>query len=267
MALFDIKYFSAVLHGTVNLKIIMPTTDEPYYAENPAWFKEGRGYQVLYLLHGIFGDSSSWSRNTAIERYAQANKLMVVCPEAGNTFFVDTVHCGSYLTYLTRELPAFVNHTFPVSGRREDTFIAGLSMGGYGAFRLALERPDLYSAAASLSGALDVYAVCDREDPPADTFDAEAVFGPRDQWSKHDLFALAERKLMAGEDLPALYQCCGTEDFIYDMNLHAKARFERLPLDYTYEEGPGVHDWNYWDRMIQRVLTWLPLAKDMISLQ
>ncbi|HZM23540.1 MAG TPA: hypothetical protein VFC02_17440, partial [Anaerolineales bacterium] len=74
--------------------------------------------------------------------------------------------------------------------------------------------------------------------------------------SKHDLIALA-KKVAKGPVRPRLYQCCGTEDFLYQDNIHFRDVVRRLPMDLTYEEGPGEHNWAYWDKMIQRALTWM----------
>jgi putative tributyrin esterase len=137
--------------------------------------------------------------------------------------------------------------------------VAGLSMGGYGAFKLALTHPDRYAAAASLSGALDIVDAAQGEDPGWLT-EMRGIFGDlvRLPGSTNDLFHLA-RQSVAADLHPRLYQCCGTEDFLYAGNLRFKALAESLGLDLTYEEGPGEHEWGYWDRQIQNVLAWLPL--------
>ena len=105
----------------------------------------------MVFLHGAYGDYSDWARLTGIERYAQAHKIAVVMPSADNSFYQDMYRGGKYLTYFTRELPDYIARLFPVSTKREDTFVAGLSMGGYGAVRVAFEMPERFGAAASLS--------------------------------------------------------------------------------------------------------------------
>ena len=108
---------------------------------------------MLYLLHGTYGDYSDWCHLTSIEKYAQNHKIMVVMPSVANSFYQDMVIGPKYLTFLTEELPQYIQMLFPASGRREDNFVAGLSMGGYGAWHVALAKPEQYAAAASLSGA------------------------------------------------------------------------------------------------------------------
>src|SRR5215218_5562201 len=111
---------------------------------------------VLYLLHGLSDDDSVWLRRTSIERYVAPLGLAVVMPQVHRSFYADQAAGGRYWTFLSEELPALVATFFRVSGRREDTFVAGLSMGGYGAMKWALRQPGRFAKAASLSGALDL---------------------------------------------------------------------------------------------------------------
>ena len=153
---------------------------------------------------------------------------------------------------------------YPPSDRK-DNFVAGLSMGGYGAFKLALTYPERFAAAASLSGALDIRAVTSpRSDRDNRIWLAEmrTVFGDLSKvpGSKHDLFTLA-KKVAKSPVKPRLYQCCGTEDHLYADNIRFREAVSKLPLDLTYEEGPGGHTWAYWDQMIQNVLAWMLPAK------
>ncbi len=220
-------------------------------------------FRVLYLLHGYSDDQTAWQRWSSIERYAEGLNLAVVMPAAQNSFYTDMAHGGKFFTYLTEEAPRVVQDLFPLSGKREDTFIAGLSMGGYGAFKLALSRPDLYSAAASLSGAVDICEVTKAHDDPENTAWLETMrndFGDLEklEGSEHDLFALAQ-KVSQSAKKPRLFQYCGTEDILYKDNVRLRDFLRPLGFDYTYEETPGDHSWEYWDRIIQNVLRWLKL--------
>ena len=263
MALIDIKLFSVTLQTQTDIRVILPTPDANW--KGPC-YDTGKRYQVLYLLHGFSGDCTVWTRYSNIERYAQQHRLAVVCASVGNSFYADMVHGGRYMTFMLEELPAFIRHAFPVSHRREDTFIAGISMGGFGAFRLALDRPELFSQAVSMSGAVDIIAMSKMfgGDPAmgfGDIFTPEALL----PGGKNDLPALAESLQNAGTPLPRLYQCCGTEDFLYQLNLGVRNRFQALGVDYTYDESAGMHDWDYWDGQIRKVLQWLPLAGDLVD--
>ena len=214
---------------------------------------------VLYLLHGLSDDDTIWTRRTSLERYAAELGLAVVMPAVQKSFYTDQVHGLPFWTFLTEELPAMVGRFFRVSGRREDTFVAGLSMGGYGAFKWALREPGRFAAAASLSGALDQPR---REGGEGwhtlmePTFDRRSIRDTPD-----DVLWLLDRAIEAGEDLPALYVGCGVDDELVDESRTFVDRAAgRLPsLEVAY--GPGGHDWAYWDRAIQDVLAWLPLDR------
>jgi S-formylglutathione hydrolase FrmB len=169
-----------------------------------------------------------------------------------------------YWTYLSEEVPRLARAFFPLSEAREENFVAGLSMGGYGAFKLALRRPEMFAAAASLSGALDIAGIAAERKNDADwKRDLTDIFGPLRAiaGSDNDLFALAKKLAKAKGPKPALYQCCGAEDMLYPHNLRFRKHARSLGLDLTYEEGPGEHDWAFWDQWIQRVLQWLPLRR------
>jgi len=134
-------------------------------------------------------------------------------------------------------------------------------MGGYGAFKLALRHPERFAAAASLSGGLDLGYTVWADNPRNDESrlaELRTIFGNLSKvpGSEHDLIALA-KKVSRGPVKPRLYQCCGTEDFLYTDNVRFREVVRKLPLDLTYEEGPGEHNWAYWDKMIQRVLAWM----------
>jgi Predicted esterase len=221
--------------------------------------KGNKRFPVLYLLHGLSDDHSIWLRRTSIERYAEAMGLAVIMPAVDRSFYTDMKHGLRYWTFISEELPDIVQSMFPVSGKREENYVAGLSMGGYGAFKLALTNPDRYAAAASLSGAVNMagLVLVDAKDDYANTFgDRNEVKG-----SKNDLFYLAEKLSVYSGPKPVLYQCCGTEDFLYEDNIKFRDFCRKLPLELTYEEEQGNHEWGYWDKKIQRVLEWLPLVK------
>jgi putative tributyrin esterase len=248
-----VDFFSDVLGLSTSMTVLLPqrTTTQIGMAG-------GGGDEpppVLYLLHGLSDDDTIWVRRTSIERYAAPLGLAVVMPQVHRSFYADQAYGGRYWTFLSEELP-LVGEFFRVSARREDTFVAGLSMGGYGAFRWALGQPERFAAAASLSGALDVAA---RRSPrPEDPRLFERVFGDEDVvGGPHDLHALLRGAEPA--DLPALYLCCGSEDFLLAENeaFRDTCAAARVPL--RAEFSPGDHDWAYWDAKIQDVLDWLPL--------
>jgi putative tributyrin esterase len=210
---------------------------------------------LLYLLHGLSDDDTAWTRHTSIERYVAPLGLAVVMPQGGRSFYADEEHGNRYWTFLSEELPAVCRSFFRLSERRSDTFVAGLSMGGYGAMKWALRNPDRFAAVASLSGALDVARRIRDEKRPLDPRVRHTVFGDRAiEGSPDDVLALLD------EPLPALYVCCGTEDHLYEDNLRFVDAARSRNVAVTVDFGPGEHDWAYWDSKIQDVLAWLPLA-------
>lgn len=258
MAFIQCNFRSNVLNLWVSMDVILP---QPA----PGTRRGDRKVPVLWLLHGLSDDHTIWQRRTSIERYVEPLNLAVVMPAVDRSFYTDMAQGNRYWSFVTDELPIVARSFFPLSARREDNFVAGLSMGGYGAFKLAFRHPTRFAAAASLSGALRNFAddAAASEDP-AWAAELTRIFGNLDKFagSDNDVYALAERLARSKGPIPSLYQCCGTEDFLYDDNVRFKAHAETLGLPLTYEEGPGEHVWGYWDMMIQRVLAWLPLEAE-----
>ena len=186
--------------------------------------------------------------------------LAVVMPNGGRSFYTDMKYGYKYWTYITEELPEIVASFFPISSLREDNFIAGLSMGGYGAFKAVLSHPEKYSAGASLSGALDMNISILSETDENFKMEISNIFGDTSLFkgSENDLYFLANN-LESCTTKPKLYQCCGTEDFLYKDNINFKNFIEEKNFDYKYEESAGTHEWGFWDAQIQKVLKWLPL--------
>lgn len=246
MAFIQCGFYSDILKRLVNIHVILPEDSE----EVP----EG-GFPVLYLLHGLSDDHSAWSRNTGVERYAMEKGIAVVMADAQRSFYTDMKNGSAYYTFFTEELIQKSEMFFHISRDRESRYIAGLSMGGYGALKLAF-RSGYFSAAGSFSGAVDISTVRGRLESYSDfTDDYRLIFGdgPED---KEDLFYLCEQ-----EDFDIsirIYHSCGTEDFLYKDNLKLKASLENLKgLNYSYSEGPGDHLWTYWDKEIELFIKWL----------
>ena len=256
MALMRCDFFSDTLAMSVSMTVILPQRTTAQIGMTGV---ERPGEPpVLYLLHGLSDDDTIWARRTSIERYVAPLGLAVVMPQVHRSFYSDEVHGLPYWTFLTEELPAVVGDFFRVSRRREDTFVAGLSMGGYGAMKWALRRPETFAAAASLSGALDVAALQFRADLRSDVDDR--VFGNRSvTGTSEDLFAVLDAA--DPEVAPLLSLRCGTGDALIESNRRfAEALFDK-GFGCETDFGPGTHDWAYWDDQIQAVLDWLPLGE------
>jgi len=257
MALIHCHFFSQVLGLMSTMSVILPDPGPLEVAFTPK--KRQVRYPTLYLLHGLSDDHSAWQRHTAIERYVEGLNLAVVMPGADRSFYTDMVAGKRYWTYISEEVPAMARHFFPLSEDRSKHYVAGLSMGGYGAFKLALTYPERYAAAVSLSGALDVVRLA-RAEKSAGQCELAHIFGEVNALagSSNDLFSLAEQMVEQGRPRPNLYQWCGTDDFLHADNVRFRAHAESLGLAVTYEEGPGGHEWSCWDVQIQRVLSRLP---------
>jgi S-formylglutathione hydrolase FrmB len=256
MAFIQCDFYSDVLQISTSMNVILPQGTRTQIG------MEGRAnmdkHPVLYLLHGLSDDHTIWHRRTSIERYVSELGLAVVMPAVNRSFYADMAHGPKYWTFISEELPQLARSFFPLSSEREYNYVAGLSMGGYGAFKLALRCPQQFAAAASLSGAMDISVMYSLS---ADEY-GKIVGDPNEvRGSENDLFYLAETIAASDAPKPMLYQCCGTEDFLYEDNVRFLKHTQQLGLPVTYEEEPGTHEWGYWDRKIQNVLRWLPLPE------
>jgi putative tributyrin esterase len=254
MAVFRIEFYSEVLDLQCGLNVILPQKDLAHMRSHQPQ------YQTLWLLHGLSDDYTAWQRWTSIERYVDGTNLAVVMPAVGRSFYTDMVHGLPYWTFLTEELPELARWYFPLSAARADNFVAGLSMGGYGAFKVALSHPDRYAAAASLSGALDMTDAFEKNDPQWVAEMTNIWGSPKGyKGTANDLLHLADLLIESGKEQPMLYQWCGKKDFLYPENIRFYEHAQEIGLEVAYYESAGDHQWKYWDRQIQRVLKWLPL--------
>ena len=243
MALLRIDHSSVCVKVNLPLYIILPS---------PASLKDKSlaDFRVLYLLHGLSDDASAWQRYTNIEILAREQDLAVVMPTGGRSMYTDMNNGQAYFSYLTEELPEYLRKLYRLNLTRENTAIAGLSMGGYGAFKVALSYPEDYAIAGSFSGALDVRSLSRGEEG----WEAEyrGIFGdPVTFLPENDLFHLLESAYEKGSRLPFLYQTCGTEDFLLENNRAFRRKLEANPkIETLYLESRGDHEWDYWDRQL-----------------
>ena len=244
MAIVMHQVESAVLGRPVRLNLITPEGD--FGGEEPA---------VLYLLHGNGQDCTSWIRRSGIERYVAGKNLLVVLPEVGRSYYTNMADGPRWFTYLSEELEGICRRLADFSRDRRRTFVAGLSMGGYGALKWALRRPEMFGGAASLSGTTDIVGRLAAITP--DRYkEFAAIFGPRLQVPEEDnLFSLAEK--ISPESCPRLYLACGDQDKFLRFNRDFAGRLARLGLPAQYHEAPGDHNWAFWDRWIQPAIRFL----------
>lgn len=263
MAFIQCNFFSEILSISTSMNVILPEN-----TKNQIGMKNRRTREkipVLYLLHGFSDDHTIWMRRTSIERYVADYGIAVVMPQIDHSFYTDMEFGKRYWTFLSEELPQVAQSFFPLSDKREDNFVAGLSMGGYGAFKWALRKPEMFSAAASLSGALDIVAhieiVREQSDPIGQAL--YHVFGEKDlENTEDDLFYLMRQLRKNKREIPKLFQACGTEDYLFEENEKFLQVAQELEMPLTTSFSQGEHEWGYWDQTIQEVLEWLPIHKN-----
>lgn len=264
MALIQLNFMSECLMRTVSVQAVIPF-DKVAMPGMPA--QEKKPFSTLYLLHGIFGNDMDWISGTRIRHWAEEKDLAVIMPAGENHFYVDCKANGErYGEFIGRELPQKMRELFPLSEKREDTFLGGLSMGGYGAVINGLKYQDTFGDVIGLSSALVLEDVCceDSMDLGKTIFGSgfyPTVFGDLKKLpgSDKDYRALLSEAHGVKKDRTRLYLCCGTEDALLERNRSLAALAKEKGWDCTYEEGPGGHDWIFWDTFIKKAMDWLPL--------
>ena len=248
MALCHLNYFSDALGKQTAANVLLPETGSGPYA-------------VMYLLHGLSDDYTIWLRRTSIERYVEKLPLIVVMPDSGRGFYSDAVEGYAYQTALGVELVDRIDRTFPTKAERSGRCLAGLSMGGYGAIKLALSYPDRFCSAVSHSGALAwAHKPQNSEDNRAREW--ERIVGPDPVGGPNDLFALVEKT--PADKLPALRIDCGTEDHLIEANREFHAFLNEKGVPHEYAEFPGAHNWAYWDIHVQEALAFHANALSLV---
>lgn len=252
MALVNIKFMSETLGRSTDINVIIPQRS----TEGEIGIKNNAGnekFKTLLLLHGLSDDNTIWHRRTSIERYAIEHGIAVVLPSADRSFYTNMVYGDKYYTYISSEVLKIAREFLPLSDKREDNFVAGLSMGGYGALKIALKNPDKFEAAAGLSSVADIDLYMKKYGKEF----CKCIFGIEDCVPEsEDLFFLSKEtdKLSVK---PRIYMGVGKQDFMYEENVRLKKHFENLNFDFLYRESEGTHDWSFWDEYIQYVLDWM----------
>lgn len=265
MALIQVNFMSQSLLRTVPIQVILPVDKFSLSTDSQ---NEEKPFKTLYLLHGIFGNYTDWVSGTRIQRWAEEKNLAVVMPSGDNAFYIDQPQSGNmYGEFIGKELVQITRRMFPLSRKREDTFIGGLSMGGYGAVRNGLKYHDTFSHIICLSGALHLPG------DPGDVskkpiFFEDYYFGDLKEAVKSDksLLILIEnikRKMHndSSVSFPKIFQACGTEDHLIEINRKYREIFAKNGIEAAYYEAPGKHDWDFWDTWIRKALDWLPLEE------
>lgn len=246
MALLDIDFFSESLQVGTSMTVVLPQMTLSQVGVEPTAYVGD--FPLLYLLHGLSDDHTAWLRYSSVERYANERGLAVVMPAVHRSFYADERAGHAYWQFVSEELPAVVSRFFRVTGDPSRTYVAGLSMGGYGAMKLALNHPDRYAAAASMSGALDVVTLlanAEREELLTRVFGGQVA-------PHEDLLGL-----LAAGTAPPLWVGCGTEDVLLPANERFVAAAEAAGMAVTTRFEPGDHVWSLWDSQLPAVMDFL----------
>lgn len=265
MAICSVEYFSNALRRFVTFKAVLPNDLPPEMVGANPHFQ--RPMQTLILLHGYSGNETDWLYNTNISTLAGQYNLAILCPCGGNSFYLDGPETGrQYGTFVGRELPAYASKLFGLSAAREDTFIGGFSMGGFGAIHTALLYPDQFSKVITFSAALIHRRVAamtpETQDPIANyayyrhIFQEPALLPTSDNNPEHLVKAL----LAAGTPLPRLWMAIGTDDFLYQDNQQFRTFLTEQGVPFQYVEGPGVHDFLFVSAHLEQALDFLKEA-------
>lgn len=264
MALIQCNFFSSCLNRTVPIQVVLPTDKRVFGPEGRPALQEERPLKTLYLLHGLFGNYTDWVSGTRVQAWAQDHDLAVVCPSGDNSFYVDNTKSGNlYSTFIGQELVEFTRRSFPLSRRREDTFIGGLSMGGFGALHTAFAFPENFGKVAAMSSALLIHEIAGMK-PGQDNGVANyeyyhLCFGDLDRVEESDANpeTLVLKLKSENKEIPGIYMACGTEDFLLERNRAFCEFLKKEEIPVLYEEGPGSHNMQFWDAKLEPAIKWM----------
>lgn len=259
MAVCDINLYSRALRRRVSVTAIVPLERAEDDADAPV--EEGP-LRSLYLLHGFTGAGRDWVENTEVCRLAQRYRVTVIMPDGENSFYVDSPGHGHWERFVAEELVDFTRRLLPLSDDPHLTYVAGNSMGGFGALNVGLGHPETFGGVAALSPAL----VLDRiagvgegfEDGVADYAYYASVFGDLDRVVGGPLDPRSRlRRAVSENRQPRMWMSCGTEDSLLDVDRDFASYARSLGARFVYRESAGTHDWDYWSRMLEQVFVWM----------
>ncbi len=252
MAKLVCNFYSYVLNRAYDITVVLPSVTCPEslgLADYPASHELKERFPLLYLLHGFGNNHAQWTGYTNIEMYAEERRIAVVNISAENKAYA---HVGGddFMKFLDEELPSFLKNYFPVSDRPEDTFIAGLSMGGYGSYLHGLTHPERYAAIGTFSAGITINPKVFASDP---------MGKPEAPAEEYDLYKLAQKVKDEGKAFPKIYASCGDKDFLYKDDKAFADKLKELGADVTWDELEGYgHEWRFWDIQVEKFLDWIP---------
>ncbi|CBK73848.1 Predicted esterase [Butyrivibrio fibrisolvens 16/4] len=254
MALIQVNYLSKALFREVPVNVILPV--DRFDADTNRYLNgKDCKYKTLYLLHGLLGNYTDWISQTRIQKWAEEKNLAVVMPSGDNAFYFNSrTPWNDYGTFIGEELVDVTRRMFPLSEKREDTFIAGLSMGGFGALRNGIVYSKNFSHVAGLSSAVHIFEDTS-EEANIGLFDniEDASKTNKNPW------VAVEEMISEKRPIPKFYMACGTKDDLMPANISFRNYLQEKGIEVTWDEDDYGHDWDFWDSQIKKVLDWLPL--------
>ena len=240
-----IQIHSASMNKDIKCVVILPDS----------YKKEQVKYPVLYLLHGYSGNYANWVKNAPdLQKCVDRFNIITICPDGNfNSWYFDSPVDPKvkYETFVSQEVPAYIDRHYRTKRDRKFRALGGLSMGGHGAFYLAILHKNFFGAAVSMSGGVDFT-------PFPKNWDIAKVLGSYEQnkelWQRHTAQYLAGT-LKNGE--LALSFECGTGDFFLGVNRALHLKLKNLKIDHDYAERPGQHNWDYWNNAINYQMLFL----------
>lgn len=263
MALINTTFKSIALGRNVSFTAILPVDNIDYLHERNRSL-EGP-YKTLYLLNGLYGDCTEWLTHTDIKRIAERNNLAVIMPSGENSFYRDyTEDNRLFSTYVGKELVDISRRMFNLSNKREDTFIGGYSMGGYGALYNGFKYNRTFSNIIALSPALILENDFDKENKSSFKYNQnfiDATFGISDNLMQTEANPelLLSDLIENNEEIPNIYLACGESDDLINACRRFKKFLDTNNISCIYREGEGAHEWDYWNGLMDDLIGFLPL--------
>jgi S-formylglutathione hydrolase FrmB len=248
--------FSETLAMSVGLSVFFPEK-----------LQKRNACRTVYLLHGLHGDNRTWLYNTMLPVIAKNADSVFVMPEVGRSFYADMKRGYHYFTYVSEELPEICKRNFNVSTKREDIAVMGCSMGGYGALKLALSKPDRYGFCGAISPAClflnellynlrkewERYSQTGHE-AASIVRDFKAIFGDDFQYDSGDIIPELAKNVENAPAKPKIYMTCGADDDLLAENRRFAEEMKRTAFDYIYEEWTGAHDWKFFNEALAKAI-------------
>lgn len=259
MVLFRGDVKSKSLQRRTSISVILPA-DNIHFLQDAEEIVP-KPYRTLYLLHGLYGSDDIFLANTSIQKFAEDNGIAIVIPCGENSFYVDNINAHAlYGEYVGQELLDITRNIFPLSDKREDTFIAGFSMGGYGAIRNGLKYSQNFSKIGMISAALitdDIVGYSSDDNVLRSRPFYESIFGNLDELEGSDMDpkALIENC----SDIPDIFMACGKDDFLYDKNTDFYDFLKTNNVNVDFVEAEGEHTWDFADKYVKEFIKTLTL--------